>query len=105
MKDSRAWGWTGLEQMLQDLRIAVRGLLKSPGFAAAVVALVAMGVGANSAIFSLFNSVLLKPMPGVQAKDLVSLGVAIDGREDDPGNSHPNYLDYAAQTKTLRRLT
>ncbi len=99
------WGWTALEQMLQDLRIALRSLSKSPGFAAAVVALVAMGIGTNSAIFSLFNSVLLKPMPGVQAKDLVSLGVAIDGREDDPGNSYPNYLDYVAQARTLRHLT
>ncbi len=98
------WRDTSLDALLQDTRMAIRRLMRSPLFTIAAVALITIGIGVNGSVFSLFRAVTQRPMPGVTATGLVSFGAAIDGREDDPGNSWPNYLDYAASSRTLRSV-
>ena len=98
------WGWSAAERALEDLRAAVRVLTKAPGFSAAVITLVALGIGVNTTIYSAIHGILTRPRPGVRAERLVSMGVTLHGRSDDPGNSYPNYLDYVAQSKSLRPI-
>ena len=74
-EDARAeLGWTRLEQTGQDLRYAVRTLRKSPGFTAAAVLSLAIGIGANTALFTLINTVLWKTLPVRDPETLLVLG-------------------------------
>jgi predicted permease len=67
------WGWAWLEQIVSDLRYALRQLSRSPGFTVAVVLSLALGIGANTAIFSLIDAVMLKMLPVKSPKRLVLL--------------------------------
>ena len=64
-------GMTFRESLAQDLRIGARMLVRSPGYSAAVIAILALGIGANTAIFSVINGVLLKPLPFRDGGNLV----------------------------------
>jgi len=89
-----------METLLQDLKYSVRMLLKSPGFTAVAVLTLALGIGANTAIFSIINSVLLRPLPFHEPQQLVQLWET----EGAPGNyplTGPDYLDWQSQNATL----
>ena len=67
------WSWQGLESLLIDLKYGARTLLRTPGFAAIAIIVIALGIGANVALFTLVHSVLLKPLPYADPTRLLSL--------------------------------
>ncbi len=70
-RSREAWQWPTLESIWADVKFACLRLRKSPGFSAAVILTLAIGIGANTAVFSVLNSVLLKPLPYPKAEQLV----------------------------------
>ena len=68
-----AWEWPALESLLADLKLTLRRLRRSPGFTTAILLTLAIGIGANTAVFSVVNSVLLKPLPYPNSDRLVAV--------------------------------
>ena len=92
------WTWTTLESMMRDVRFAVRLLLKSPGFAAVAILTLALGIGANTAIFTVVNALMLKPLPYKDASRIVVLSTIFQRSNSDRGAvSYPDIQDWKAQ--------
>src|SRR5438132_6356427 len=88
--------------MSSDIRQAFRALAASKGFSALVMLVLAVGIGANTAIFSIVNGVLLKPLPFPDASRLVAIRSQLRGEGDSV--SVPDFRDWKAQSKTLDRM-
>jgi putative ABC transport system permease protein len=91
-----------LSSLWQDVRYAVRGLLKSPGFTAAVVVTLALGIGANTAIFTVVNAVLLRPLPYPHPERLVRITGDLQRLDHrDIGISVPELFDLQQRTRAF----
>src|SRR3954464_12557163 len=83
-----------MRTILDDIRYAVRVLIKNPMFTGVVVLTLALGIGLNTAVFSVIDGLLLRPLPGTRAPDeLVQLYRSYRGNIEYGSNSVPHYLD------------
>jgi putative ABC transport system permease protein len=91
---------------MHDLRYAIRTLLNKPGFTIIATLALALGIGANTAIFSVVNAVLLRPLPYRQPDRLVMIWQRLTGASAYPKLpcSAPDYIDYRDQTQTLENV-
>lgn len=103
----RSWGGAWRERVIdlaQDVRYAVRVLLRSPSYAIVVIGVLALGIAANLAVFGLFNAMALKPLPAVN--DAANLGVVV--ARTSAGRvlplSHPDYRDLSRAQQTLESV-
>src|SRR5213082_1939279 len=92
-----------MHSILQDFRYALRMLAKQPAFAAIAVLTLALGIGANTAIFSIINSVLLRPLPYPHADRIMVLNES-SGPGQDFSVALPDYFDWQKETKTFEHL-
>src|SRR5579863_8101028 len=90
---------------LQDLKYALRMLVKNPGFAAVAVVTLALGIGANTAIFSVVDAVLLRPLPFPQPERILAVHQAMPEKGiPRTGASYPNFLDWTRQSQSFEKL-
>jgi predicted permease len=88
---------------LQDIRYGLRLIAKSPGFAAVAILTLALGIGANTAVFSVINGVLLNPLPYAQPDRLVAV-YAKNKAFDHSSISYPNFLDWVRNQHSFTEL-
>ncbi|MBV8810808.1 MAG: ABC transporter permease [Acidobacteriaceae bacterium] len=101
-REARGTLW--LESTLQDLQFAVRTLRKSPGFALAAICTLALGIGANTAIFSVINGVILRALPYHDPAHLVAVDECLRRTGEPLAFSYLDFLDFQRQTRSFETI-
>ena len=82
---------------MKELRYALRQLRKSPGYSVTVLAMLALGIGANTAVFSVVDAAMLRPLPYAQPQRLVEVDAYDEGTAQPSNASYPDFFDWRAR--------
>ena len=93
-----------IETLFQDIHYALRGLRKNPGFASVCILTLALGIGANTAMFTVINAVLIRPVPGVMNPGGLVILERLQKNNPDFAFGYPDYLDYRNQSQSFTGL-
>jgi predicted permease len=94
------WGWVWLERLAQNMRYAARRIRRSPGFSAAAVTIIAVGIAVTTTIYSIVNAVILQPLPFAQPNELVAVGA-----KPLPWLSLPTIQDWQRGSHVFQSIT
>src|ERR671923_2238274 len=108
-EDSRdVWRLPSIETFLSDIRYGLRALSRNPGFSIVAILTLALGIGANTAIFSVVYAALIRPLPYTQPSHLITLsevrpqeGQSAQSNTQNWNTSYPDYLDWTKQSKSF----
>jgi putative ABC transport system permease protein len=109
-RSREVWQWATVESIAADLKLVLRRLRRSPGFAATVLLTLAIGIGANTAVFSVLNSVLIRPLPYPEPQQLVAMRLNAPGApgltdfRDELRMSASMYLTFAAHNSSFQSM-
>jgi predicted permease len=109
-RSREVWQWATVESIAADLKLVLRRLRRSPGFAATVLLTLAIGIGANTAVFSVLNSVLIRPLPYPEPQQLVAMRLNAPGApgltdfRDELRMSASMYLTFAAHNHSFQSI-
>ena len=96
-----AWGWGWLERFMQDVRYGLRILKSNPGFTLVALLALGLGIGANTALFSMVYGILLKPLPYAHGNQLMVLTQSVGKTSENMGFSPKDIQDYRKQTRSF----
>src|SRR5262249_2110620 len=93
------------QDVMQDVRHGARGLWRSPGFSLAVILTLALGIGGNTAVFSVVDQLLLRPLPYPDGEQLVMVEESTGGLNSRADGSPANWLDWQRESRPFRRFS
>jgi putative ABC transport system permease protein len=98
------WSFVWLEQLFEDIRFGLRILSKSPGFTTVAILTLALGIGANTAVYSVVERVLLRPLPFQDSERLFAMWAAQKDQPGKIGASMPEFEDYKEQSHSFEYM-
>jgi putative ABC transport system permease protein len=103
-RSREVWQWPRVESLWADGKYAMRQAMKAPGFAAVVIITLALGIGANTTVFSIVDAVMLRPLPYAQPQRLAEVQSSGSGSFSGEDVSYPDFLDWRRQNRGFERL-